>query len=651
MRVAEFRSCQVPSRFSRFCAPSPVLEETIIVAASSVHVMEQQRSSPIDDALLKVFRHGEPTTKYSNCPYVPPRGFFAMLNVILDRVLSDIYRGRGPKSVKNFYHKDCLGGYGSMRHGVPLSRYFVPIPPPKNLSVPGAPRVGMQEITSAAAYLRTLPRYVVTSRLARLLFNASRTRNAEVLKPDVAIHIRRGDKLLQPAMSAYERSIGYWNESQIASAALRQLSELSTSFGDGTHDRSFNNHVLISSDDRKFAVRVVELLQQRNVSTELLTETRVKSPSTIALPSVSECTAACVPPLLELVNRFSQASALLVSTKSNMGGFLLTSYSALNNDKPPRAVVDMDGALHHSWKWSASDALLPRSYFCALAWGPRYGFCDGQSRLVQTCAGRPWNVSAGVSGGDGMSRLNVKADDCGVDAPGAESSRSNRAPSNVALLVSGLERSFLSSDPLSWGYLGRQSLARHVVDSLLAHGEVSTFMCLEATSSARAPQRVGDLPQQLIRQLRIVRLSRHDVNDRNAFITRRKHCFEEIEEYEKQQQQQHSTQQQPFKFTHIYLTRTETAWYEDVPSPHEVEGAIMLRARKLRTESGRSVEGLSLEHFSRKTAGVEPALNPRCLISKSALNRVGVARRPADCGYLRLLRRRGRSSPAEQHIV
>ena len=42
-------------------------------------------------------------------------------------------------------------------------------------------------------------------------------------------------------------------------------------------------------------------------------------------PAALTCGEACVPPLLRLIERFSHAKALLLSTTSNMGGFFLTS--------------------------------------------------------------------------------------------------------------------------------------------------------------------------------------------------------------------------------------------------------------------------------------------------------------------------------------
>ena len=56
----------------------------------------------------------------------------------------------------------------------------------------------------------------------------------------------------------------------------------------------------------------------------------------------------------------------------------------------------------------------------------------------------------------------------------------------------------------------------------------------------------------------------------------------------------------------------ETAWYEDVPKPDDIEDTIVLRARKLRTETGRGVMGLSLEHFARN-AGCHQTPSRACL--------------------------------------
>ena len=91
--------------------------------------------------------------------------------------------------------------------------------------------------------------------------------------------------------------------------------------------------------------------------------------------------------------------------------------------------------------------------------------------------------------------------------------------------------------------------------------------------AAGGAQRLTELPGHIRSQLRVVILARHNVTDRNAFMTRRRLCFEEAERFERRQQaeeggkempheEHHHEHHRPFGFTHVYLVRTETAWCE-----------------------------------------------------------------------------------------
>ena len=299
----------------------------------------------MEGALREVLCHGTPTRTYKQCPGPPPRGFFAQLNWILELVDRDAHKGRRPPSLPAFYHTDCLGGYGSMRRGIPLEALFEPL-----VCSDTTPR---RTVARAVAILRSSPRYLVVSRLAWLLF---RPRAAHIKPPpptegwmdaDVAVHVRRGDKLMAPPLSPYDESIQFWDEARVASAVMQLL------------ERVDGSRVLIASDDGEFAHGVERrLLRWQNVTVEVRPE-HVAPPAprstrrggragrqrgrtanvstrtaqvTAAAPSVGRCTAACVPPLLALTERFARARALLVSTKSNMGSYFLTRYAATNAD-------------------------------------------------------------------------------------------------------------------------------------------------------------------------------------------------------------------------------------------------------------------------------------------------------------------------------
>ena len=101
---------------------------------------------------------------------------------------------------------------------------------------------------------------------------------------------------------------------------------------------------------------------------------------------------ASVPHLTSLPHRFAASSSLLINSKSNMGGFLLSFWFAANDDRRPH-FVDMDEAV--------DDATLDSNrYFCKLQWGSRavisaalcpsgISECTAQQQLTFNTSDRP----------------------------------------------------------------------------------------------------------------------------------------------------------------------------------------------------------------------------------------------------------------------
>lgn len=294
------------------------------------------------DAALRLLLCAGPhrTERYADCPAASePRGFFAQLNHILQTVLLDMYDGRSPRPGR-LHNAPCLWGYSAdVGKGAKLSQLFVT---PCRAASGRTTRARADE---AAVVLRSSPRYIVTSHLSRLLFTPRPILLARAEAgppPDVAIHIRRGDKLIFSRQSSFERSIKFWEANRVAARALELLRNVSGK-------RPLTPHVLIASDDPPFARHVRALL--RSIDPTVLVELSLEDRSdpkangsgggakrvtvpradvdhaqgNLTKPAALTCGEACVPPLLRLIERFSHAKALLVSTTSNMGGFFLTS--------------------------------------------------------------------------------------------------------------------------------------------------------------------------------------------------------------------------------------------------------------------------------------------------------------------------------------
>ena len=344
--------------------------------------------SPVRRALLTVLCYGEPLPAYRR-GYVGwgTPGLFSMLNSVADQLLVHVYRGETVASPTTFYATTRLLGYSN----VSLSAHFQPwscssVPPPS----------AERSIPSAVAQLQQESRYLVASHLLHLMFSpwlthcepdgpctAMPARAGRANKRyDLAIHLRRGDKLVEGRNS--ER-IAVWDEDQVvretmtllmparaprapahAPASSAASSVDATRGGDAAGSAPAHLHVLLASDDNAFAARVAARL------VGALPHLHVERPRNRfdrgSTAPFDACDDACIPPLQELADGFARSSALMVSTKSNMGGFLLSWWAAANADGVPR-LLDMDD------KTKAAQLRRGR-YFCALPWGARHGLCE-----------------------------------------------------------------------------------------------------------------------------------------------------------------------------------------------------------------------------------------------------------------------------------
>ena len=191
--------------------------------------------------------------------------------------------------------------------------------------------------------------YHLVSQLLRL-FQPRQPIAAPSTRYALAVHARRGDKLFAKG----RERIALPSADLLARTAIRLL---------GTIRRPA---VLIASDDGPFASEFAQRLRRGAPGV------RVEVQAT-NLSSHHQCDASCIPPLQALVVSFSRAGRLLVSLRSNMGGYLLASWSGLNGRSTPPPFVDLDGRVK-------DDALGDR-YFCSLRWGSRAGLCAPGERF------------------------------------------------------------------------------------------------------------------------------------------------------------------------------------------------------------------------------------------------------------------------------
>ena len=125
--------------------------------------------------------------------------------------------------------------------------------------------------------------------------------------------------------------------------------------------------VLLASDDNSYLEQLARLCRADGMHVEVIAneEEQKDAASNRSIEAAKVCGAGCVTSLLNMVQRFATSDRLILSSKSNLGGYLLSSWGAFNQLMP--TFTDLDAAV----RWNA----LPRRYFCELPWGSRHGLC------------------------------------------------------------------------------------------------------------------------------------------------------------------------------------------------------------------------------------------------------------------------------------
>lgn len=283
-------------------------------------------------------------------------------NHFAHELLTRLYAGNGPSDLERMYSETRLIGYG----GGALGDHFAPwlICPMGNDQQQQAAMCGLccnVSVASAIDVLKRSPRFAVVSTLLQLVFRLKR-QNESGSSPrfDLAVHVRRGDRLW------VERSvekITVWSErailQQMQQLLLQTSPDAAPSSSSGATARP---KVLLASDDNAYLTRLRDAVQVAGMDAEVVwngKEAFDENNANRSLEAAKVCSAACVPELLATLPRFANAQRLMVSSKSNFGGFLLSSWGAANEGRVP-LFFDLDNVLRRE--------AMPRRYFCDLPW-------------------------------------------------------------------------------------------------------------------------------------------------------------------------------------------------------------------------------------------------------------------------------------------
>jgi len=309
-------------------------------------------ASPVRDALLQVLCSANTTYVVNEFPGWGA-GLFAQLNYIAQQVTVRTLKGQRP--AYDMHARTRLKRYGNDL----LSNHFLPIPcthVKRHTDV----KHTMEE---ALAMLRSAPRYLVVSHILGMLYRPRATNDLDTALQllarhfgsiDLAIHVRRGDKLNEKRY--YER-IKVWDVPAILDEVPKHVRP--------------NGTVLIASDDDAFTREVNEQLSRLGyVSLRLGNDHQRFDKHNKSIEAARVCDATCVMPLLALNQAFARARMLMVSTRSNVGSHLLSCWGAANADAVPR-FVDLDGG-----RSNISALMINGKYFCDLALGSRCGMCN-----------------------------------------------------------------------------------------------------------------------------------------------------------------------------------------------------------------------------------------------------------------------------------
>ena len=320
-------------------------------------------TSPIRVALMQILCHSSAT--YERVEEYPGRagvgGLFSQLNFLAQRVYDHTMQGQRPAA--DFHARMKLMGYG----GGPMTTHFHPVPCGRG-SQHTAAAPSEQSVRNSLATLRAASRYLIVSHLLALLYRPRAAKELDAFMPaeahsigsiDLAIHVRRGDKITEARPG---EKIKVWDVEGILEEVPRNVAP--------------NGSVLIASDDDAFTQEVAHrlralgylALRQGNEQQRFDAQNR-------SIEAAQVCDATCVLPLLALKQLFSHSRRLMLSTKSNLGSHLLSSWAAANGDAAP-ALVDLDGSIR-----AGGIHVGPGGrYFCELPWGSRRGLCKATEK-------------------------------------------------------------------------------------------------------------------------------------------------------------------------------------------------------------------------------------------------------------------------------
>lgn len=289
-------------------------------------------SSPIRRALLTILCHGriDPLYERGYVGWGTP-GFFSMLNSLADEVMVHAYRGERPSvSWSTFYNETRFIGYGNVSLGSHFKTIACPVSSTALAVMPHD-----AALRRAVETLHAAPRHTVASHVVHLLFTARRGLQTLTGHPPptqsyaLAIHLRRGDKLREGRNS---EKIAVWDDTMIVEAAAKALQPGQPSRrGASVASGGAGRRILLASDDNAFA-KQVEAALRRRLGVEV--DRPLNEHDAGVTAPFDACDATCIPPLQSLMAAFGHSSQLMVSSKSNMGSFMITYWQVRYDDDP-----------------------------------------------------------------------------------------------------------------------------------------------------------------------------------------------------------------------------------------------------------------------------------------------------------------------------
>lgn len=337
-------------------------------------------ASSVASHVLGVLCHGHPAYELGYVGWGRP-GFFSQLNAIAEGVLVRLYRGERPRSAQAFYRRTALIGYGNAT----LVEHFRPY----HCHDGDAADAAAVRPAEHMAALLAAPRQSVATTLLHLLFQprvpSSLGRGAAAAvdgscpagRYAIAAHARRGDKLSEARRS---EAIALPSEDALVAQVLALLKSQQPTPPGGGGSGPTPSSVLLASDDNAYAAAVAAKLE-RAAALRVVVPGNEHDHGTAA--PFDACDAACIGPLQALMASFGCADALMLSSRSNMGSFLLSWWPGAQPTTHRAAAaelqfVDLDAKVKPR-------QLSRGRYFCSLMWGSRRGMCEA-NRTEQVLA-------------------------------------------------------------------------------------------------------------------------------------------------------------------------------------------------------------------------------------------------------------------------